>query len=326
MRIIKNIIVFGLILTFIIGSVSTIQVTGGNGGTIYNGYDYQLFTISRIWDEAKADCEAQGGHLVTITSSEENDFVSSLAGSNNIWIGFTDELNEGNWQWVTGESVTYTNWRSGEPNDVGAGEDYAALYSDGLWIDAGFPGTPDEAYYYVCEWESVKKRVSFNGHDYQLFTISKTWTEAKADCEVRGGYLVTITSNTENDFVSSLAGLNDCFWIGFTDELNEGSWQWVTGESVTYTNWVSGEPNDAGAGEDYAIMGSDGSWNDETMHKDYYVCEWGEKDTSDTSDEKDTSDIPTLITPGFELVTWTISLFILISITKIVRKSKNNRE
>ena len=278
MKTIQKIIIFGLILTFITGSVSTFPSIGGHGGTIYNGHEYKLFSIFKTWFEAKADCEARGGYLVTITSSEENDFVSDLAGLNNIWIGFTDELNEGDWQWVTGESSTYTNWRSGEPNDVDAGEDYAALYSDSLWIDAGSPETADEAYYYVCEWDDIGVKVTFNGHEYQLINISKTWFEAKTDCEARGGYLVTITSSEENDFVSDLAGLNN-IWIGFTDELNEGDWQWVTGESSTYTNWRSGEPNDVDAGEDYAALYSDSLWIDagspETADEAYYyICEW----------------------------------------------------
>jgi len=42
-------------------------------------------------------------------------------------------------------------------------------------------------------------------------------------------------------------------WIGFTDQASEGTWEWISGEAVTYTNWASGEPNDAN-GEDYAVM------------------------------------------------------------------------
>jgi len=37
-------------------------------------------------------------------------------------------------------------------------------------------------------------KIDFNGHDYELFTVLKTWAEAKADCEIREGHLVTITS------------------------------------------------------------------------------------------------------------------------------------
>jgi hypothetical protein len=95
-----------------------------------------------------------GGHLVTITSSGENSFIHDLAGSNIVWIGFTDEVTEGVWQWVTGESVVYTNWAASEPNDYGSGEDYAELYTDGTWNDCGPPAWPTITRYFVCEWDS----------------------------------------------------------------------------------------------------------------------------------------------------------------------------
>ena len=144
----KKIIVFGLILIFVMGFVEINQIISGNGEATYNGHEYKLFTNSKTWDKAKADCEAQGGHLVTISSKEENDFVSNLAGSDPIWIGLTDEIHEGSWQWINGESLTYTNWGSGEPNDAGTGEDYAVMGINSLWNDEF-----NHRENYVCEWE-----------------------------------------------------------------------------------------------------------------------------------------------------------------------------
>ncbi|MFX0123420.1 MAG: C-type lectin domain-containing protein [Candidatus Hodarchaeota archaeon] len=125
----------------------------------YNGHIYQLINLEKTWLEANKDCERRGGHLVTISSEEENNFVSNLAGSQNIWIGLTDEIHEGSWQWVNGESLTYTNWDSEEPNNSGPGEDYGMMYDNGLWNDAGPPGTPEEAYPYVCEWDNRSSNI-----------------------------------------------------------------------------------------------------------------------------------------------------------------------
>ncbi len=123
--------------------------------------------------------------------------------------------------------------------------------------------------------EHKTTKTNYNGHEYQLISYLRTWSGAKSDCESRGGYLVTITSQEENDFISSLIGEDD-IWIGFTDEANEGDWQWVTGESVTYTNWIPGEPNDSGEGEDYAATSTSGGWNDlADLETHYYICEWG---------------------------------------------------
>ena len=44
----------------------------------YNGHMYYAFKDSVTWNQAKSLCESKGGHLVTITSKEENDFVYDL--------------------------------------------------------------------------------------------------------------------------------------------------------------------------------------------------------------------------------------------------------
>jgi hypothetical protein len=40
------------------------------------------------------------------------------------------KLTEGTWKWVTGETYSYTNWNSGEPNNAG-NEDYVQFVSNG---------------------------------------------------------------------------------------------------------------------------------------------------------------------------------------------------
>lgn len=119
----------------------------------YNRHEYLPIALSRTWQEAKVDCEARQGHLVTITDQEENEFVYSLVlqlGWETIWLGFTDEINEGRWLWVTGEESLYRNWDFGEPNNAFfPGEDYAHMHGGGLWNDIG----PYTTFYYICEWE-----------------------------------------------------------------------------------------------------------------------------------------------------------------------------
>lgn len=40
-----------------------------------NGHRYQLFDTSMSWNEAEAYCESLGGHLATITSVEEQQYI-----------------------------------------------------------------------------------------------------------------------------------------------------------------------------------------------------------------------------------------------------------
>jgi hypothetical protein len=99
---------------------------------------------------------------------------------------------------------------------------------------------------------------NYNGHSYYRSTGSAFWTDARNACTNMGGYLVTVTSAAENNFIF---GLWPSGWIGLTDEVNEGVWRWVTGETYSYSSWNPGEPNNAG-NEDYVQFVGGGKWND----------------------------------------------------------------
>ena len=44
------------------------------------------------------------------------------------WIGLSDADHEGVWKWVDGTRLTgYENWRSGQPNNFGGGQDCAGI-------------------------------------------------------------------------------------------------------------------------------------------------------------------------------------------------------
>lgn len=130
--------------------------------------------------------------------------------------------------------------------------------------------------------------VKYNGHYYYVYELSDvtSWEEAKEYCESQGGYLATITSKEEDEFV--FAYLRDNFeyesaYLGLTDRDEEGTWIWDNGEEVSYMNWHSGEPNDENADEDFAMYYykySDGSWNDGDFGEytvnsgKAFICEW----------------------------------------------------
>jgi hypothetical protein len=111
---------------------------------------------------------------------------------------------------------------------------------------------------------------NYNGHSYYRSTSSMTWTAARQACANMGGYLVTVTTPAENNFIFNLWSDG---WIGLTDEVVEGQWRWVTGEPYTWGNWNSGEPNNAG-NEDYTQFVSNGKWNDLPNTSLPYVLEF----------------------------------------------------
>lgn len=104
---------------------------------------------------------------------------------------------------------------------------------------------------------------SLNGIHYYLSTNQLTWTQAAAQAVANGGHIAVIPNAAVNNFLqANNSGLQA--YIGLTDEITEGTFLWVDGSPITYTNWSPGEPNNAGGGngEDYAIMFTNGRWND----------------------------------------------------------------
>jgi hypothetical protein len=99
---------------------------------------------------------------------------------------------------------------------------------------------------------------TFNGHTYFRSNASTTWAAANTAATALGAHLVTISSLAEQNIFNGIG----VHWMGFTDQVTEGDWKWVTNEPVTYTNWNGGEPNNSG-NEDFAAMNWSGNaWND----------------------------------------------------------------
>jgi Lectin C-type domain len=83
--------------------------------------------------------------------------------------------------------------------------------------------------------------VEFNGHFYLFYKDPMKWDIAKLKCQSRGGYLVTISSKEENDFVASLIEGSSTVWIGFSKAGD--TWRWANLEKTGYTNWGSRKPS-----------------------------------------------------------------------------------
>ncbi|MDY6936688.1 MAG: lectin-like protein [Cyanobacteriota bacterium] len=141
-----------------------------------------------------------------------------------------------------------------------------------------------------------------NGHTYCLTSPGK-WSQANEEAIAKGGNLVTVNDSAEQDWLLETFG-SSRLWIGFTDEKNEGSFEWSSGETSSYTNWLPGEPNDGNCNgnEDYTVIngwGSDGGWND--LIDDGF---W--QDCSETShfcrQENTPQSVPPVCQIGFQIV------------------------
>jgi hypothetical protein len=125
--------------TFTVAILALISVAQADSTKLVNPnnwHTYQGIDSNMTWEDGETYCKSKGGHLATITSSEENEFVFQNIAKNmstgGSWIGGWD-LGGDNWTWITGEKLLYTNWSPGEPNDSG---DSMQIYtSNGMWDD-----------------------------------------------------------------------------------------------------------------------------------------------------------------------------------------------
>ena len=107
------------------------------GAAVYNGNQYLLTSPGLTWQAAQAEAASLGGNLVTINDeAEENWLRENFSDTELFWIGFNDVATEGQFQWSSGQPVTYTNWAPGEPNNRDGIQDFAIMnFGAGEWND-----------------------------------------------------------------------------------------------------------------------------------------------------------------------------------------------
>ncbi|XP_060593977.1 brevican core protein-like isoform X2 [Ruditapes philippinarum] len=105
---------------------------------------YELVSNEKVsWQHAEQICSSRGGHLVFITSSQEQNFIQSFMKSHfpdhAVWIGLTDRHTEGRFHWESGQYTHYTNWVPGHIANYASSsqEDCVVLipYKNGQWDD-----------------------------------------------------------------------------------------------------------------------------------------------------------------------------------------------
>jgi hypothetical protein len=138
---------------------------------------------------------------------------------------------------------------------------------------------------------NIQASETFSDHTYALTTTAMTWFQARDNATALGGYLTTINTKAENDWLTStfFIGHGTAIWHGANDNATENTWVWDNGttsgdngltddlcgtasdcrdSNATWADgtekWNTNEPNQyQGTEEDCGnITRSDGTWND----------------------------------------------------------------
>jgi len=284
-----------ILLGLAVGTVQAdpVQWSVADGG---NGHWYEGFAEADeiSFEEANAHAISKGGYLASVTTEGESNFIkNNVANNTDLWVYDVNECLCGgpfiggyrnsteDWQWTDQSSWKWTSWHPGNPD--GAFEDSQSVrlwdFSSQNWVDHRNAGeTGSVVISYLVEWDSlpVQWRIEDggNGHWYQLVESGKgfLWSEAVAEAESRGGYLVSLTSADEDAWVYANFDA-DNRWIGTFQDTNaadysepSGGWRWLSGENSDYSNWNGGGPDNGGVvdapAEEYAHYCCGGAWND----------------------------------------------------------------
>ncbi|XP_050977646.1 C-type lectin domain family 4 member M [Labeo rohita] len=108
----------------------------------------------------------------------------------------------------------------------------------------------------------LERWTCYQSNLYYFSSEWKSWTESRRYCTERGADLIIIM-----DIQSTFA----YFWIGLTDNDEEGRWKWVDGSTLTSGFWSSGEPN--GYKGQNCVLSSPLGWIDYSCNLSFqWIC------------------------------------------------------
>ncbi|XP_037662872.1 C-type lectin domain family 4 member F isoform X3 [Choloepus didactylus] len=123
------------------------------GWKVFSGSLYYFSDAKKSWNEAEQFCVSQGAHLASVTSEEEQTFLTKSTSTSHHWIGLTDTGTEGFWHWVDGTPFSSARsrrfWGRNQPDnwrhENGHTED--CVHIQQMWNDMYC----DAAYQWVCK-------------------------------------------------------------------------------------------------------------------------------------------------------------------------------
>jgi hypothetical protein len=190
-------------------------------------------------------------------------------------------------QCTVGGTCQPTGWCSFADATCGSGQRYSEAAGNGLAgicvgdeppIDAsdidgppgvdGMPdGMPDAAS--TCTTPFVE---SVNGCHGFFQPTTDNYDNARVFCQGMAADLPVIETLEESVYIGATVlppGSSQRVWIGL--DFRSGSWTWVDGNPLTFTNWA---PNEPGVGENVAAIRPEGNWAGRTTTDVFYiVCE-----------------------------------------------------
>ncbi|KAG2460758.1 MRC2 protein, partial [Polypterus senegalus] len=250
---------------------------------------YYLNTQKLNWQDARKNCLTMASDLVSIHTLPELEFIikNMKQGVDELWIGLSDAKQQMNFEWADHTPVLFTYWHPFEPNNFRNNqEDCVTMWGpEGRWNDSpcnmSLPSICKKSGRQSDKGEEehgCKKGWKWHSPScYQLGEELLTFEEASKVCNGQAAGLVTVTNRFEQAFVSSLlyGRSGDYVWTALQDQNRTGTFRWLGGDEVTYTNWNREQPGYRKGGCVVMATGSStGLWEvkDCDSAKAKYIC------------------------------------------------------
>ena len=113
---------------------------------------------------------------------------------------------------------------------------------------------------------------------YAHCELERTYTDARLECQGRGGDLTVIQDQQENDILAKygviLDGDASQWYIGINDMAAEGDFVWLDGDPVGVFLWAKGEPSNTDDEDCGVMLAGSGTWNDgKCSLGKFFICE-----------------------------------------------------
>ncbi|XP_074535590.1 ladderlectin-like [Halichoeres trimaculatus] len=116
-----------------------VVLSGGcpGGWARYHDRCFLYIGATKSWALAERHCQTLGGNLASFHNDAEKSFVNELLHTVTggelqwTWIGGSDAQQENIWLWSDGSRYTYTNWCSGQPDNLGGQQHCIEMFPGG---------------------------------------------------------------------------------------------------------------------------------------------------------------------------------------------------
>ncbi|XP_042909448.2 macrophage mannose receptor 1 [Parasteatoda tepidariorum] len=261
------------------------------------------------WDTAQYFCQDNGGHLASIHSFEETDFIlrlMSTAPNTDFWIGLSARGLDSSLTWSDGTPLQFLYWEDNFNTSITVSKCVNFDKLRGSWktehcnrflgvvckrgVNASYDfATPEPTPLMPgnCEKEWYRLGNKCYKPYGKKWSQRKSWDEAKIECEKEGASLASIHSADEQSFITDIMlDTGTTMWIGL-ENIDKGTvFKWSDDSPLDYSEWNANEPmmtdEDRGYSRDNSRLCvhldyesfSMGKWSDIPCHRRLaYVCQ-----------------------------------------------------